>query len=526
METKGFGEYRSFSKAAKESGMVDKDERKLAGMEPELLLEDASREVREDVAPEMLVSFLRTLQGQKDADPRHVLEIGNALYRYRSDSGRNAVRLNEKEERLVGLACRLVENAFYDGRLDDLNEGQAASVAFVANVTAKLLQQGNNQSQTWYDAGKFDRFRREVEDFKNGQLAEMFAFKDPGMTVQEAITMYEKEIGEELDRVNGIVDNLDWGSALSDVQNRIDTALTTLCDSENMRRHTLAFDRFQSSFDQQMTNTGKVAEFARREVRSLEERLRSEDVSYRTFGNFSDFLFQATRPDDGVSRPGGYFDRARTAADLYRRRKEIIGTDESSKKAKTMTDFSALRQSIAERKVPEAFDALGAIFEPMKKADLGKMGELIQGVDSIGQKLRKRNALRSCERAFAASAESLMKSAIRPAGIPYFIKSYLIAVSLLKGWDENPRMGFNKLTKIDVYSSSGTENGTDIATHDFFDGSVSAKRDDRQSDRMPAYHVLHYKTNEVPFAVWSAQYLRSKMRGSVSREISSVRSRG
>ncbi len=170
--------YRFFAEAAKKAGF-DEDERKLAAMEPELLLEGTSEELRERLSPEALVSFFDALRGEKDADHRHILEISNFLYNFRPDQrGRDAGDeksvLNEKENRLVSLACHLTEDAFYDGKLENLTNEQTAALAFMLNVTTKLCPENPN-AQEWFDRDRLQEFAAEVGNFETKELLSTFA---------------------------------------------------------------------------------------------------------------------------------------------------------------------------------------------------------------------------------------------------------------------------------------------------------------------------------------------------------------
>src|SRR3989344_4875061 len=173
--TKKTEQYRSFSSAAKEVG-IDKDERKLIALEPSLLLEGTSEELRKNISLESVMAFFSALQGEPTQE-KLLLEIGNFLYSYRNDRSKEGTEtLNKRDQQLIHLACTLLENGFYENRLTGLNPDQAAVLAFTTNVLAKMGRSSKNEEPERFSGEKMEHFIKSIKAYEQNQL---FSVKDP-----------------------------------------------------------------------------------------------------------------------------------------------------------------------------------------------------------------------------------------------------------------------------------------------------------------------------------------------------------
>lgn len=177
--------YRRFAEAAQEVA-TDKNRRKRSGFanpeyvekvgrSPDILRKTGSKEFQDQVSPEALVSFLEALGGSKNADARHVLNIGNFLHDHRTELEKKDKPPNQplspEDRRLMDLACVLIEDSFYRGDFLKLSREQSASLAFTVNVVAKIFQQPKScAGLKGFDTEKLHQFIDAVHNFEHQSL--------------------------------------------------------------------------------------------------------------------------------------------------------------------------------------------------------------------------------------------------------------------------------------------------------------------------------------------------------------------
>ncbi len=506
MDERNIGEYKAFSKAAKDVGF-DKDERKLGAMDPGILLEGTSEELKRQVAPEMLTSFLKSLRGDSHADPRHMLEAGNFLYSCRSDQRdpRNRIILNDKENRLVGLACHLVENALYEGKLEDLTQEQAAALAFTANVSAKLIEQGSMRSEGWYDTKKFKKFVSEVREFKKEQLSAMFHTGDQVMSAGEIIQEYEGRIVEELGAIEGILQSVDWNDEISGLRIKIDKAFNTIQRSESPLRYTI--DELRELFDEWMIDRPRIITYMQTEFKAAQGYARGNDRRPHDYRDFSTFLCYSRAQKPFSQESDRYFGALKRLKAVYSEKRDLDKAKNPNKKREPLKDFASMRQAFAESSLPDAFETLKLLFE-LKDPGLGSVGTFMSGMRKVSRTISSRDSVKMYDRSFSVADQSLMRKESRPATIPYFIKSYLITSAIMKRWKNHPYEGFTKLAQLGPHSPYGVETAGKVATFSFLENNGNGGR--RVGSSSPSYSDLHYITEDIPFVVWAMKYVQSK----------------
>ncbi|HEV8590956.1 MAG TPA: hypothetical protein VGQ55_02560, partial [Pyrinomonadaceae bacterium] len=155
----------------KEPDVLEKPERKAAARDVSTLLTGTSEPTRRNIGKDAIVSFFQSLNPDRRqlADDQDLMWIGKTLYEFRPlEKDDKPPEMTEQEKRLIKLACRLLEDAFYDGRLANMYERDAASVAFIVNTIAKIfdVREYRNELKDTFEAKKFRFFTYDVERFE------------------------------------------------------------------------------------------------------------------------------------------------------------------------------------------------------------------------------------------------------------------------------------------------------------------------------------------------------------------------
>jgi hypothetical protein len=499
-----FGETKSFIKAAKEVGL-DKDERKLVAMDPALLLEGLSDEIRNNVKPETLIEFFSALQGE-EVDHKRILEIGNLLYRYRNDvrtpEKQDPDSLNEKDRQLLSLTYKLLEGALYSAKLYGLKKEQAAALAFTVNVIAKLAEQRQFKDLADFESEKLERLVASVHNYEQESL---FPGDEKGQTLgrEKTIIRLDTQIKTETDELEAFDRETDWKLYFSGLAASLEEALATL------ERDGHDFFTVGYLIDNLRSEEPEALRYCRGEMSGLIEKQRIGPYEYQSvepllvrrglIGLTQRFSKKSVDiAANFTSDEYGYKYLCKT----YLSESPQSGP---AKKTQRLSGFDGLGEATKFPRMVSAVNAISPIFDG-KKCE-GPLMEYEKRVSKISRLMERRRQLLIQDDQFSLSERRIKAKTDNPATLMYLIKAQLIVDSILQRWDESRKAGaeYNLATRSHPYEFKA-ENGP--AVHAFIiDKNYVPDYDLRKG---PAYASLHFLPEEIPFAVWSSRYLKSK----------------
>lgn len=535
-------DYRDFASAAKEAGF-DKDERKLAAMDPELLFEGTSESLRAQLNPEMLESFFKALREDETADSKKLLDIGNFLYQYRLDKEQASESvpepLNERDCRLVNLACVLTENAFYNGKLNNLDDERAAALAFITNVLAKILEQSpDNDKLAGFSEGKLAQFITEVHNYEQeslfGKTAAIQETEKGGVHTarEEALSEKQAEILGSLQRADSLKPKNGWLDYFKDIPERLEQAKQTLLDGQMLsyKEHEL-LDSVIRGFK---TKTPQVIGYFEERTSKLSNMVAAglDTASGKKILNLSDSGKGYSRalsdvlllnfPDnlplhshERQHQRGEFMDDSKRLVGIYKRIDEKIASSAVlSGKApkKTFHGWNEITRGLSTLQWPQAAEILGLVVEKQPK---GPWGEYLAAYVDAADIARKTIKNRELDIKFIQAEERLLpKLKGKKSTVPYLIKSHLIAKSMLGEWDEKSRDSSEFYMAMLESPFDYKERGEKTPSHSFLPEGGGRWTQDEESGGLrqnlgPAYSNLHFIPEELPFNVWAIKYFRS-----------------
>ncbi len=525
MSEKFSSEYRSFASAAKEAGF-DKDERKLSGLEPSLVLEGASDSLKTKITPEVIGSFFRTLEGEEKVPSRDILEIGNYLYTFRghAEDAARLESLSEKDVQLINLGCTLLENAFYKGKLLTLEGAEAAPLAFSVNVLAKIFERP--QATTilkGFSAEKFDSFISKVHDYEQKTLFPDAKVDDPRPFIEQEMEKNKREITELLDNVKRIEKETNWDDYFRNETKEIKKAIETLKKANKIPD----FDGYQFSgvFEDSLDvfkrnqrlvfNSYKLGVLELAKMLNRQGPVDSDKIGFLTKSVADRSYMEALKnvqPGDERSRSLEKLSSdERRYADLVKKNPMNAPAPFPEKtKKKTLTSFDDISVMMHSELVPEAIKHLDFLFAASFS---GPLGDYLKNATEALRLLRRRNVLTDYDQTFSLSERRLRNNKTSPQSVPYFIKTCLIIQDKLgskgaQGWDYQMATGKNPFNYLERKQTN--------PAHSFIVGEMNHQTGMRDSG--PAYANLHFIPEDIPFAVWTRKYLLSQQALDSKRE--------
>ena len=177
--------YRRFAEAARDaakdrnrkdkSGFANPTYRESIGEDPDILWESASKELKESISVDALLSFLKMCSGDRVAGIQDIFRVGHFLHNHRTEikdrEGRPNPPLSPEDRRLMNLACKLIENAFYRGDFLRLPAKQCVALVFVVNTIAKIFEQDKSKvGLQGFDRERLKGFFDAVGVFENERM--------------------------------------------------------------------------------------------------------------------------------------------------------------------------------------------------------------------------------------------------------------------------------------------------------------------------------------------------------------------
>lgn len=482
-------EYRIFASAASRVGF-ERDERKLIGEDPNLILgvilESVDRVFKDKLSPEKLISFFDIVRGKSGVNARNVLDVGNFLYDYRADldGGKTIHTLNETSIKFVNLACVLLEDAFYSGRLFKLKGEDAASLAFIVNVLAKILKENSSDGLMGFSKTSLETLIEKVSEEEKSRLFPDEIEVDRTITEEEQIRVMKAKIDYILRQAIGVREQIDWQEYFEGLDARLDHAMNVLLQAGlNYRGLQEVIDALKK-YKKSILNYYKVFEFLVKEDKIIDYQkyktlFQSQVDVLEEFlvGNSRDFNIREEITNDFISATAGYNQINRDAQST------VID------KPVTLDSFDALSKVHGLRSLPEAIATLSEFFDKESK---GPFGEYIQYLREL-YKLKKATSF--AEKRFAAfklSREHTLSRIEFPETPAYFFKTCLIV---------NDMITRNVLAPQSVVKD-GRFDLSVTPSHSFLDGSIN--------DGRPAYADLHYLPEDIIFAKAAVNLIRKQ----------------
>ncbi len=500
-------QYRSFSSAAKEIG-IDKDERKLIALEPGLLLEGTSEELREHVTTESLMAFFSALHGELSQE-KMLLEIGNFLYSYRNDRSKEGVEtLNERDRQLFHLACTLLENGFYENRLVGLNPEQAAVLAFITNVLAKTVRGSKTEEPERFSREKVEYFVESVGIYEKEQL---FSEKDSetglpsrkgtedkiGVEIQAQITEGKKlrlALNPEkyfLSLIDGLEHAPDCFLALGLLKYDYELEPFKVAAQE-LRRH------WKTVFLQYEELTTKVESSLKGGLPGHEGSQLREPISMRL-----NYILGRQQQRESPGSHNHFHPVLEKLEELIKKAEEVK-PPAGPQKFKGFEEFgSTFSQTEAFKNLPEVLRSLRSF---LKITD-GPFYDYIKAYTRAANLIKKLYQTRRSDNLFEESTRRLMQRVQTDTNtaVPYLIKSCVIADNMTAS--KYPEVRAEQLAAMGRLESP-------YQFEDYFADRkkvpAHAFKNRWVEDRNMGYSDLHFIPEELPFAVWSLRYLRAR----------------
>ncbi len=505
-------EYREFATAAKEIG-YDTDERMLAAIDPSLLLEGTSDELKRYLTPEMLISFFKSLTEADSDTNRDVLEIAKFLYDYRADVAsrkREVAPMNEKDCRLVNLGCRLIENAFYAGKLYNLEPEQGAVTAFITNVLAKIIEQkAGDKRFNGFSATKLEQFVEKVRKYEEKELFPDAQDEVKESKYEQAIQKVSKEIADQLEKIENFEQQINWDETFSDLAASLRQARTMLIRDNNLID--LSFiDEIMHDFNSRGRNTKKMYGEIAREVQNIETRgLPITSLKARLEDSFAiQFAMFSTRNLEPGSERSKYFDNLRTLERIYKRLKLQTSSPvhkPEKKDKRTSKGFGVLEKVLEKSLLEGSLPGLRALFEPNPE---GSLGAYAQALRKITELQRRRFTIGQYDRNFTMSVGRLKQRMNQPASPAYLIKTCLTADNMMRNWRDSGSGSHAEWNMATRQSPFNFSEAFPQPSHHFLNSPNEHYNESHL--RKNQWARLHFIPEDLPFAVWALKYLRSK----------------
>ena len=482
-------EYRIFASAASRVGF-ERDERKLIGEDPQLILgvilESADQAFKDKLSPEKLISFFDIVQGKTGVNARNVLDVGNFLYEYRTNLGgdKSIHTLNETSIKFINLACVLLEDAFYSGRLFELKGEDAAALAFTVNVIAKILKENSGDGLMGFSKTSLEKLIQSVSEEEKSRLFPSEIDVDRTITEEDQIQVMKAKIDQILRQAISAREQINWQEYFERLDARLDHATNVLLQARlnyiGIQEVIDGLKRYKKS----ILNYYKVFEFLVKDDKAIDYQkyktlFQSQVDVLEEFliGNSADSSIREKITGDFISAAAGYNQIKMEAQST------VID------KPVTLDSFDALSKVHGLRSLPEAIATLSEFFDNESK---GPFGEYIQYLREL-YKLRK--ATSYAEKRFAAfklSRGNVLSRIEFPETPAYFFKTCLIV---------NDMIARNILAPQSVVKN-GRFDLSVTPSHSFLDGSIN--------DGSPAYADLHYLPEDTVFAKAALNLIRKQ----------------
>ncbi len=481
-------EYRVFASAASRVGF-ERDERKLVGEDPQLILgiilESADQAFKDKLSPEKLISFFDIVQGKSGVNARDVLDVGNFLYEYRTDldGGKTIHTLNDTSIKLINLACVLLEDAFYSGRLFELMGEDAAALAFTVNVIAKILKENSGDGLMGFSKTSLETLIESVSEEEKSRLFPAEIEVDRTITEEDQIEVMKAKIDHILSQAISAREQINWQEYFERLDARLDHAMNVLLQArlnyigiqeviDSLKRYKRSIINYYKVFES-LVKGDKAIDYRKyktlfqSQVDVLEEFL---------IGSSPDSSIRERIIDDFVSATAGY-NQIKMGA-----QSTVID------KPVTLDSFDALSIVHGLRSLPEAIATLSEFFDNESN---GPFGEYIQYLREL-YKLKKATAY--AEKRFAAfklSRGHVLSRIEFPEAPAYFFKTCLIVNDMIARNTPAPQ-SIIKDGRFDL---------TVTPSHSFIDGSINER---------PAYADLHYLPEDTIFAKAAVNLIRKQ----------------
>lgn len=494
----GFNEYKIFSRAAKDVGINDKDERKLIAMDSNMLLEESSPEFKKQIGPKTLQGFFNFLNDGQSDDSKDAVRLGNLLYQYRSDERaeknfaardeREPRVLNDQDRRIINLGCRLIEDSFYNNKLVYLDGKSSAAAAFIFNNLAKVLQSQENLSG--FNKEKFTDFIEKVSQFETESLFEKYAQPE---AVDKKISGQEKLdqlISQESSVLEGFMQQ-DWSKYHYELVDRLKEAVRVLdrvnylgvVPSDFFHKEIGDISWFWSSIIEHANH------YAKRLLANKTGGILDPKPLDNQFKNTTVSLFSLKLKLSG----GGDWSPTRLEAELEKLRKKL--KPESTNKSQKYNDLSSFGLAESKRLAPDAIKTFEEAFENRGQ---GLFNQYILQIKKVEDLKEQRRRIISQDESFQTSRNQIMQKLNNPSTIPYFLKSYIIA------WDLQSKT----YDKAMSFKSLGGASNNKAGEHLFF-GEYGLGAEGELTRSGPNYANVHYLPGDMSLAVWAAEYSES-----------------
>jgi hypothetical protein len=546
----------SFARAAKDAGF-NEDERRMIAEEPELLLEGVNEKFK-DLTAEELKSFFDFLQGNKE-NHESALKIGQLLYGHRdivkikeeteyneyghevtkvSKSVEEGENLNDQDCRLINLACNLIEDSFYKGKLLDVKEEKGASMAFTVNILAKILAKNKNDERlNGFDEKKLEEFLHNVQSYERETLyAETPAAGKLEMDGKAAVNSINEiilrlirssqDLGPKIEEDKSYF--YDTAKRLSEIYEalvaggvyRVNSVTSVSMLIEGLQNPEMVMDVY-------INEARKIREDVMSEKEESRQRHKlMENPIYHALFVVSWNLYYQNKSEEGgeekiKDRSWGSFCDTR---DMIKEKKfeKKIETGDGKKGEKKK--FSSL-EGLNDLRNRGYSKQLQAAMEDLKKMPSGPIGEYIKNYREIINMARRRMYIKKMDIPFAESYDSIESKKTRKDALSYIIKTCLIvrdieAEKSYIGDKIATREIFKEASESDDFYNSQTylkkSQEEKKLTQAYEEGvGVHSFKKDANSDRYwrgGGHAELHYIVNELPFAVWANRYIHSKQK--------------
>jgi len=502
-------DYRAFVSAAKETGL-SREERKAVGKNPAEILEGTSEVVKEYIDPQAIESFFSALQGKKTNGDK-LVGIGNFLYKFRPESGPDRVHLNElnkKDLLLIDLACKLIENAFYDGKLfTNFKEGETAPLAFTINVLAKVLDRRDSSTYLkGFDNKKAQKFLSSVKQFEENSIfpgvsdkkknAGESAEQSPGEVAAENA---EKEVNELFAKAEKIIEETDWDKYFKTITKDLVDAPHALEQAGIPGYGTKNPPQLEKLIADLSNWQTIIADIKNRSKIIKQQIQKGEPIMGEPFPIE---LYDADKAHDvyGKKIVGKlYGPYVHPDLSLKRIRQEATEKYESSKidNDREYQSFGELMRSRGIKKLPDIIRSLDMITGEAQ----GPFGELIGCYrKAIMIHNAKINKIKYND-AFVKGEKRLLEQMRKNRStVAYLIKSYLIADDMIIETSEDHRAQEEAQLMLGISYRRQTDEYGQVKPNSYIHEFVGHGK---------AFAQLHYIPEDMPIAAWARKYFQS-----------------
>ncbi len=489
-------EYKMFSRAAQDVGIKDKDERKLIAMDPNMLLDEASPEFKKQIGPKTLQGFFEFLNNNKPDNDKETVRLGNILYQYRSDeraeknfaaqNERQPRALNEQDQKIINLGCRLIEDSFYSGKLSHLNDKSSAAAAFVFNNLAKIFQSQKNLEG--FDKEKFDTFIKEVSQFENDKLFEKYTDPEAVDKKKNGQDNLDKAISQESSSLEEFIKQ-DWDKCCSELNDKLRESLKILQRINYLRYNDTFQEKVAKIFRAWPDIIGCTNDYAKKLLTNknindfypgpLDNQFRNSIASLASLQSKLDGIFETSFLEDELA--------------LVRRK---IKTSAPAK-TKKYNDLSTFGLDASKDLAPDAVKVLEEVFENNGQ---GLFNQYILQIKKVDNLKEQRERIISQDKNFQSSCNKMLQKHDSLSTIPYFLKSYIIASDLRNTKSDRGE----SLKHLAGLAPNKTDEHLFFGEYEY-DGENYTKNG-------PNYANVHYLPGDMPLAIWAVEYLESPER--------------